>query len=519
MLIRPTKELDLWSQIIQSKQEIKRNCKAFGKIMKKSESESFWKEYYGVLSGGYIYFFKDVNDDKYIAYYYIKDTVLSEEIELFNDGRSEGYLKLKNPNGIIKLKFPNDQKKKNWIDHLKRRIFEMNISYEEKKEQLIESKAKQSKDMKEIFFGAEIRLLNITMNLFEDESDLKTKIFTISLRKLDINLKLRSNDSQICLGLQGFEIFDEKIEPLYRQIIDSTDPNDKELKLVSVIILICDELSPKYENVQIKVDLIIGYLYAIWNPNSIRKLLSFLAHHDIYRDKILKEIQLPPTKTQEDKFVMPLDDEEIKHITCSQANSIYYKVTAKITNVRVIWLQPTQRFMFMEARLGETNLYCDSYVDHLEIQGTLGNTQIFDLSNYPYTIKTQEEYDSKNMKEILGFEQKSSLDFKYKSYSGWCPHYKDNNCSHCTVIFNSGKLTYIHELFFRFFNYLFEEFLGSIGANQEVRDYRDKKNQVKVREKNDIEFMILDVLIKLYRLPLKTLKLWLSQDQDQMNTC
>ena len=138
--------------------------------MKKSESGGYWKEYYGVLSGGYIYFFQDVNDDNYVAYYYIKDTELIEESETLDDGKTEGYLKLKNPYGIIKVKFPNEQKKKNWLDNLRNRIFEMNTSYKVKKEQLIESKLKQSNDIKEIYFGARICLLNIQMNFVRTQT-------------------------------------------------------------------------------------------------------------------------------------------------------------------------------------------------------------------------------------------------------------------------------------------------------------------------------------------------------------
>ncbi len=372
----------------------------------------------------------------------------------------------------------------------------MNISYEVKREQMIESKLKQVFDLYEVYFGAKVCINNIIINLYQDEFDLNNKIFTLSLKRLDMFMKLRPKDTEVELGLLGLQIFDETLENEFKQIIDSTDPENSDLKLVSINIIICEEQSPRYKKIQIEFDIKIGYLYGLWNPNSIRRLLSFLAHHDIYRDKILREIQLPPNKTIEDKFIMPLDTEYIKHQTCVEANSIYIKVAIKIKNVRVIWLQPTLRFMFMELRLGETSIFCDLYCDHLEIEGTLGNTQLFDLSNYPYTIRTQQEFKQVHKKEVLGFKENSSLEFKYKSYSTWCPHYKNKNSAHCEVIFNSGRLTYIHELFFRFFNYLFEEFLGAIGPSPEVRDYKNKKNQVPVREKNDIEFMVIDVTFK-----------------------
>ena len=147
--------MDLWSQLNQSNQEIKRNCKAFGKILKKSETKGIWKEYYGVLSGGYIYFFQDVKEDNYIAFYYLKDTELYEENETLEDGRQEEYIKLKNPNGIIKVRFPNENKKKTWLDNLRRRIFEMNTLNEIKIDELIESKLELTNEIKEIFLVQE----------------------------------------------------------------------------------------------------------------------------------------------------------------------------------------------------------------------------------------------------------------------------------------------------------------------------------------------------------------------------
>jgi vacuolar protein sorting-associated protein 13A/C len=411
-----------------------------------------------------------------------------------SNSSEEKYFKLRNNYGIIKIKFPSEQKQKQWLDKLKSRIFEMNTSYEVKKEQFLESKLKYVYDPNEIYFGASIVLNKINLNLYDDEFELRNNIFCLMLKKLNLKMKLREDDTEMELGMLGLQIYDNTLEPCFKHIIDSTDPDCPDLELFSIGILICDEISPRYKKVQMDFAIKIGYLSGIWNPNSIRKLLAFLAHHDIYRDKILREIQLPPNIKNEEKFVMPLDEEEVRHMTCLEANSIYIRVETKIKNVRIIWLQPSLRFMFMEARLGESRIFCDLYLDHMEIEGTLGNTQLFDLSNYPYTINNQDEFNPGQTKEILGFNQNSSLDFKYKSYSSWCPNYKDKNSAHCEVVFNSGRLTYIHELFFRFFNYLFEEFLGALGPSQEVRDYRDKKNQVPVRDKNDIEFMVIDVL-------------------------
>ena len=52
-----------------------------GKVFKKNEILLNWEEYYAVLSGGYIYFYLMPSDEEYFAYYYIKDTKLTETIE------------------------------------------------------------------------------------------------------------------------------------------------------------------------------------------------------------------------------------------------------------------------------------------------------------------------------------------------------------------------------------------------------------------------------------------------------
>ena len=79
-------------------------------MKKNSTTNVFWQEYYGVLSGGYIYFYNSPSDDDFIGYYYIKDA----ELQVVNIHNDESIL-LKNIFGQVCLKFPNEQKKKSWI--------------------------------------------------------------------------------------------------------------------------------------------------------------------------------------------------------------------------------------------------------------------------------------------------------------------------------------------------------------------------------------------------------------------
>ena len=51
-------------------------------------------------------------------------------------------------------------------------------------------------------------------------------------------------------------------------------------------------------------------------PKLIRKLLKFLVHNDILKNKIIKEIKDPNEKLNEDKFIQPTKIEKLNTITC-----------------------------------------------------------------------------------------------------------------------------------------------------------------------------------------------------------
>ena len=464
-------------------------------MKKNNEINVFWQEYYGVLSGGYIYFYNTPNDDDFIGYYYIKDAEIKTST-LHN----EEVVTLINKFGKVSLKFPNEQKKKSWIKSLSERINEMKTSFEiqntemKKEKEAIESDIKI--DLNEIIFAMDIKVNNVNVDLYDVVENAKhkyDKIFNINVTKYEMHLDLREADIDFQMGILGVKIFNEKSMKFY-QIFDSVDPDKTDLKLFSISIFVSNERSPKYKGVQIDIDVKIGYMYATWWPDVMRRLLSFLAHNDFMRHRIRKEIDVPANNTKEMFIEENTEKEEEKRINCEEHKEVWIKVKMNLKKVRVIWLQPLQLFMFTEIRLGETEIICELAIDHMIIKGNMGNTQILDLSNYPYTITDQESYDPANIKEIFGFKNKSSFDFYYKSMNAWCPQIKNNYNYECDVTFNSVIINYQHEHFFRIFNYIFAEFLGSMTANQEVKKFRDKKNKVKVKESNEIDFMRMNVV-------------------------
>ena len=173
IIIRPAAEVDLWQQLSQTNNDIKKNAKAFGKLKKKTNNILPWQEFYGVLSGGYIYFYRNANDDEFIGYYYIKDA----EISLQNLAGEEDVMKLKSKFGIIYLKFPTDSKKDSWIKSLKDRVNEMKSSFDVKSQEIDKDKtaAIAGVDPLKKIFGLEVVIRNIEGNLYDEDNNDKLK--------------------------------------------------------------------------------------------------------------------------------------------------------------------------------------------------------------------------------------------------------------------------------------------------------------------------------------------------------
>ena len=119
-------------------------------------------------------------------------------------------------------------------------------------------------------------------------------------------------------------------------------------------------------------------------------------------------------------------------------------------------------------------------VDHLIMNGELGNTEIFDLSEYPFTIKNQSQFKKENSRQIFGVKNsvnKSLITFEFKSYNDWCPLFKDKISSIADVKINSTFFIYVQEQFLRLLNYFVTEFLGVLSKPNNLKKKKKKEEK------------------------------------------
>ena len=504
-ILKPTKEIDLWSQLNINKKEIKSNSKTAGFVLKKNYYKQY-QQYYAVLSGGYIYFYSDNYEDDYIAYYHLKNCVLKES-------ENDLSFKLSSNSGNIELKLSDEASYFQWIRNIQVRIEEMEKTYNsQEKEKLYQKNLQVKENKKQKYFGAEINFKKVILKLHNEENE----IFIIAnLTNLKANLSLRLYDNELHMEVESLTILDNlaKIKDFETILTTENKNENKNKKILDLHILICEEKSDSYKDIEIDVNLNMGTGFVIWNPPIIKNMISFLIHNDIYKHKVNLELNNQNITIKNKDFISP-SNFVANRVKCNKNKYTYMNIHCSFSEIRIILIQPILQIKFNEMRFGPSFLDYESKVDHFIVKGELGNTQLFDLCQYPFVIKDQSEFDPNKIKEIFGIKKNqnsedqklndsSLIKFYYKSMNSWCPEVKDNYTSEADVVINQSMLIFIYEQFMRFFNYFISQFLGSFSPPEKVKKFKQKIAQLKPKQDKDIDFLKLNVVINSPQIILK----------------
>ena len=510
-ILKPTREIDLWSQLNTNKKEIRTNSKVSSFVLKKNHFYKKYQQYYAVLSGGYIYFYYDEAEPEYIAYFHLKNCT-------FQELEDNLCFKLISNYGSIELKLFDQKSYDNWKKNINDRITEMKISYKFQESEKINQENMQlmKENPKQIYFGAEINFNQVNVRLHNDDNNNSNKnnIFVImNLSNLKALLSLRLFDSELHMDIQSLAVYDNLTQVKDFQTILTTEKksgkNNK--KVLDLNILMCEEKSDRYKNIQMDVNMIIGTCTIIWNPPIIKNIISFAIYNDIYKYKVKQELTNQNINMTNKDFISP-GTIEIHRPKCNINTYTYMNIHSSFNEISIILIQPIYQIKFNELRFGPSFLDYTMKVDHNIIKGELGNTQLFDLCQYPFVIKNQKEFDQSKIKEIFGIkknnqnnnnEDSSLIKFYYKSMNLWCPECKDNYTSEADIVINQSMLIFIYEQFMRFFYYFLSQFLGAFAPPEKVKRFTQTLSQIKPKKEKDIYFLKLNVVINSPQIILK----------------
>ena len=484
-ILTPTKNNDIWSQLNTNKEEIKSNAKNIIKLYKKNTMYFTWEEYHAVLSNGYLYFYSAIEDEDYQGYFFLRDM----EIEHF-----DGFVVvLKNKLGSIELMFNSEEELNSWEQCVLDRINEMNIPdiYNENEEEEKEKIKEDNKDPDKIVMNVQLHFSDIHGSFYVKD----VESFSAYVSDIAINANITDLDYEIHVMIRDAVVNDLlETNAKFSTIASPMKNEDSNIPLIDVVVLICDEKSKKYKNIQFDINVIIKKLIVFWHPNTIRRMFSAIVHNDILKHNIALEIF--NNDIQNRTFIKATPIKQLQQ-KCTEYTFTYINMCVHFEKINFTWIQPILNIPFSKIILDQTEINAVLKVDHYKIFGSLGNTTIYDLTNYPYGYSQEE--NEHIIKEIFGKEGNDSnsamIQFEYLSMYPFCPLSKNNYLSEVKVIIESVYLLYMHEHFLRCFNYFISEFLGSLSAPDEVKQFQNEQYNISKHEK-DIDFMNLDVLIK-----------------------
>ena len=506
--IKPTKQNDYWAILEENVMDIKKNCKSISRVNKidNLDLSSQYKDYFAVISGGYIYFFNQVEDKDYESYFYIKnskitivkDETFEDNVDYLREKNGNYEININNKYGNINLQFSSKNKMETFNKALLERMNEMNMGNDKEDNNQLQNVSVSNNTsqalIKMISLTSTIKTLKI--NFYNDDNTVKEYTFDISDMKFDG--MIRQYDIVFLFSLSSLHLYANEYKEANNQLYEMIkSPNN----LIQITITIAKEQSPLYKNSIITINVQIGDILIQWNPNNIRKLLFFLVHNDILRSKIKDEMQSVPSQSQlnekilnyyytntESKLKNSLTNiTDDKKPSCLDNKSVLFcHISVTISSIEMMWLHPISLKNFAKISMKKSSLDAELTVDDYHIFGVLNAMKLCDMTNYPY------EEDGKEY-EILS----ATLSFDYFLMSLSCPLMKDNYTSKCNLIFSSVKLNYYHEYFFRGFNYVFDEFLNCLSTPLEIKTFKNIKNSISnIKTYENFEFIGVKVEFK-----------------------
>ena len=389
------------------------------------------------------------------------------------------------------------------------RMNEMKLTFESKENEAIIKKQKIEKMyeedlslLEEVYFGMNLNLKNISLTFYGGEQNLNEniiKIFNLSFINLNNIIRLKKDESYIELNLQKIKLYEcNNSMEKFAYVLHSSNTEEEE-NIISITIIQHNSKSKVFKGVELELDIKLGIMNIVWNPSFLRSLIQLLTtDNSNLRVKVqsylnMKKKKLPSTDIEKIKVDNELNNKEaivdyLKDQTdvaivesCRHNKNLLVKLSVSLSKTEMVLLHPILKFNISEIKLAKTTFTLDMFIDHMIIKIQLGNVQLFDLSDYPYTIISQNQYKEENKKEILGFKDESSMIISIKLYDRNCELFKDNYSSEIEVLGKSVVLNYYQEQLLRFITYFQNEIIGIKNSN-ESKDNLPNKGITEIME-------------------------------------
>eukprot|EP01022_Parablepharisma_sp_SALTPOND_P001728 TRINITY_DN1071_c0_g1_i1.p1 TRINITY_DN1071_c0_g1~~TRINITY_DN1071_c0_g1_i1.p1 ORF type:complete len:1296 (+),score=172.27 TRINITY_DN1071_c0_g1_i1:23862-27749(+) len=456
---------EAWRELVRNKADIIEAQRMIGILKKRGEGlKKYWYKYYCCLSGGYLYFYEANRQPYPTTYFYLKNTEVTDGAQEIG---IENTLILRNKTEQCYLAFNSEKDCKAWKAEIEAVIKEISFLSE-----AVYRKTTQPIDCFDVLNETKVLIKNLSVEILDEKGGDLVKGQIMDAEATGVK---RPEDFTMNIKIRSFELFHPKNLHFKRILYNEEHDN-----LLSLSIELLTKNSPKYTGELLIVEAELGHIMVYYPPKLIKRLMQILL--DI-KPKQKPKFQEEEKKGEVLKRLMSFDEKEEpleKVDTCKENKDILLKATAKLDNVNVYCLHSkydTLLFLFsMETSIFE---YA-SHSDHDDLHCNLGNSTLYDLTNYPNTILPLDFFDEKVKPQKLVqiqssyYNDNNAFTVDMVSYQAYCPERPltpENLMSKIQIKIGTIKVDFYNEyLAFRFTDYFLYQFLDSLSPRDSVAE-------------------------------------------------
>ena len=403
---------EIVQNMLQEKEKVMGKAKLISAVKKRGNNIKIWANRYAVISGNYVYFYRESNDLVEEESLFLKDTHITDVSDKVEEKHS---IELNSKFGSVMISFNNQMVKDTWKVEIHKMVMELSAQ-SDSDDEVVKKEIEQEQIQRNAnLFDLDVICTEVGLTWMEPDG---STWLTANLTNITAKVKKPVVGFKFILGIgSGLALSHANIKN-YSIIATSQRPEKSEGNLIEVEV----ELIDKPENPsgdEINVNIRVGYLMLHYYPPIIKSLITRVRRiqydneYDLevikkdYEDRILAlENQIIKNSKSSDEAVRNQvakknEDAEFTSHNCEKFPYPYIVVKVSLSEVEADFLHPIFASPFIKVKVGETIIDYDMFVDHDEFSGTLGGIHVYDLINYPYTVDPR---DYKSFKDVKMFE-------------------------------------------------------------------------------------------------------------------
>lgn len=454
--------LDLKEESPETLQTIKtglfENASKISELWRRTRATHVWERYTGILSGPYLYFFRNQMDLQPTTYQYVRNAVV-RCVDSGLLGRRNVFV-VEGRSGGLYLSCEVQSDMDSWIEALMRT--QINIRRLRRENRRVrEQEQEDQKNPDRCLLGLEFELQSLKVTLFEKDlkktwleyysSDLKVKIQSFSYQ-FKLSLELRTIHVRDSLR----EYCDKKLQKLI-----SCNGNQKDVGFLKLDIETTDPKHPKYNKVDSSVQLDLGEFEMNFKPDTLLKLI------DCFKSE---------TKSANTNHVSTRNIATFEENNLLEQDIINFSLRIFMKKVSLNMVHRKNHLAIAECIVSEILLIIKSKQQEFDLDLELKNLQFIDCTNYPQTLHLESQFELSQRRELLGVDFKNQIEEKnslikasYRGFSAGSSLIKDKVWAKLEIEINFPKVDLALQPIYRIIDYIYSQIVA-VFTNPEVFD-------------------------------------------------